>query len=762
MRATLGTALVELTPEQPAEVVVEVTNTSEVIDGVTASLDLGDGLSVVSDPAFLALFPDGTGTITLSITASSTFPARTYLATVELRSAVRPEDAVSLPLDLEVTPHPAASLDVAPPVRRGRSRQTFGVVCANSGNTPVELSFAASDPTRAVLTEFTPASLTVQPDASATTELAVLTKRQWFGSEVRRPLSIVATSRAQDVEVTATATFLQQPVIPRGVRTALVLGMIVALWAVVFIYALDRAFAKDALTKQAPASFYVSTAHHDPGSDQASTAATVAAVCKGGATATAPPGVVPKSGVAIGVGGTVSGTVTTLNTGTGIGRITVQAWRDAPCGPEVVSSAATSSDGSYSLVGLLPGPYQILFTATGYKNVWYGGATTRTASTPVTVEAQKVDSGKDAVIDGLPGSISGTVLTGQTPPATVTVTVQAEQGSVRDVGTVQTGSNGNYSVPALPTPGTYDLSFTAPGYAVASDVEELGGGEARIANTVSMTASPGIINGSVTSNSHVPLGGVSITAAANGKTFTSATPTTGAIGRFTIANLPTPATYLLTFTLTGYGTQTQAVNLGPGQVISNLAVVLSGGAGSVSGTVTSSSGAPLGGVTVTVNGGTQPISTQTLTAGQVGAYQISGLPTPGDYTLSFSLPGYASETIAVPLVSNGSASGVNVTLPAVSGVISGTVVGPPLSGTSCGGSSPCTTPLVGVQVSVSDGSTTRTTVTTSSPPGGFSFSGLAPGSYTVTFSFLGYAPQTTLVQLQPGGFVNLPTTLQAG
>ncbi len=752
MRATLSSTRVELIPDQPVSVGVEVTNTSQVIDGVIASLDLGDGLSVVSEPAFLPLFPDGTGTITLSLTASPTFAARTYQATVELRSAVQPEDVVSLPIEVEVPPHPAASLAVGPPVRRGRSRQSFAVVCDNSGNTPVELSFAASDPTRAVLTEFAPPSLTVQPDTSATTELAVLTKRQWFGSDVRRPVSIVGTSRVQDLEVTTTATFLQQPVVPRGVRTALVLAMIVALWAVVFIYALDRAFAKDALTKQAPATFYVSTAHSSNAHPSSAAAATVAAVCSPGATANTPPGVTPKTGVAIGVGGTVTGTVTTLNTGAGVGRITVQAWGNGPCGSEVVSSAATGSDGSYSLAGLLPGAYQLLFTANGYRNVWYGGATTKAAATPVTVDAQKVSAGKDVVIDGRPGSITGTVLTGQTPPATVTVTVQAEQGSVRDLGTVRTGSNGTYSIPALPTPGTYDLSFTAPGYAVASDVEELGGGEARLANTVTMTATSGIISGSVTSNSHVALGGVSITAAANGKTFTSATPTTGAVGQFTIGNLPTPATYLLTFTLSGYGTQTQAVSLGPGQVITNLPIVLSGGAGSVSGTVTSPSGAPHGGVTVTVNGGSQPVSTQTLTAGQVGAYQISGLPTPGDYTLSFSLSGFASETVAVPLVSNGSATGVNVTLPALSGGISGTVSGP-------GGPS---APLVGVQVSVSDGTTTRTTVTSSSPPGGFSFTGLPPGSYTVTFSFTGYQTQTTLVQLQAGASLNLPITLQAG
>ena len=46
MRATLSSTRVELIPDQPVSVGVEVTNTSQVIDGVIASLDLGDGLSV--------------------------------------------------------------------------------------------------------------------------------------------------------------------------------------------------------------------------------------------------------------------------------------------------------------------------------------------------------------------------------------------------------------------------------------------------------------------------------------------------------------------------------------------------------------------------------------------------------------------------------------------------------------------------------------------------------------------------------------------
>ena len=66
------------------------------------------------------------------------------------------------------------------------------------------------------------------------------------------------------------------------------------------------------------------------------------------------------------------------------------------------------------------------------------------------------------------------------------------------------------------------------------------------------------------------------------------------------------------------------------------------------------------------------------------------------------------------LGSSGSATGINAVLPPYSGSITGTVI-------AAGGG-----PLTGVTVSMTDGVTVRTTVTTSSPAGGFSIAGLTP------------------------------------
>jgi hypothetical protein len=379
-------------------------------------------------------------------------------------------------------------------------------------------------------------------------------------------------------------------------------------------------------------------------------------------------------------------------------------------------------------------------------DVWYPSTPDEGSADTVNVDAQATTPGIDVSIAGLPGSITGQVDTGQTPQVPVTVTVLPGQGSTTPIATVSTDATGKYTVPNLPAPGSYDLSFQAPGYQVASDTEEVAGGESRIAGTITLTAGAGTLSGTVTDGTN-PLGGVTISANAEGQTVTSATPTTGAVGQFTIPNLTTPATYLLTFTKSGFGTVTVAEHLGPGQQVTGIAVAMAGGAGQVTGTVTSPAGQSLGGVTVTVAGGAAPVTTQTLTAGRVGFYELSGLATPGTYTLTFSLAGYQSQTVGVTLGSSGSASAVNVTLPLLSGAISGTVSGP--SG-----------PLTGVAVSMTNGTLpVRSTVSSSSPPGGFSVTGLSPGHWSVTFSLTGFATQTALVNLQPGQGATVIVTL---
>jgi 5-hydroxyisourate hydrolase-like protein (transthyretin family) len=717
VRAALTTEPVTLTPGRPTKVAVEVTNTLEVIDGVTASVDGGLGLTASSEPALLALFPEGTGTITLELTASRHYPAGTYDLPLDLRSAAEPSAGLVERLPVVIPPDAAATITVLPAARSSRHRAVYTVVVDNTGNVPLDMGLAASDPDRAARVRFGDPVLRVQPGESASTSLVATCRRRLLGTELSRQITVVATSGP--VEVDTRAVFRHRPLIPRGARTILVLAAIVAVWAGIFIFALDKALANDPLTKVVPASFYASSVGKGGQAKLSSLGGTSSyglASTDGGA----PAGAVPKTGVVIGVGGTVSGTVEAKSTGAGIGRITVEAIRDSTHGPVLVSSAATESDGTYSIAGLLPGEYKLLFTATGYHNIWWPKATSAKTAKNVNLVALGLTNNVNVVISGGTGSIRGTIDTGETPAPPVKVTIEPEQGNKTEpIRTVTSNASGHYTVPNLPTPGTYDLSFSSAGYQVGTDSEELTGGQQETANTVTLSAGNGAIAGTVTDGKQ-PVGGVAITASADGQTFTSATPTSGAVGQFNLSNLPTPATYLLTFTKPGFGTRSVAEILGPGQSLTTVAVKMSGGAGDINGAV-DAHGIGLGGVKVTVNGGSTALSAQTLTAGDVGSYALSGLATPGRYTLTFSLAGYESQTIGVSLGSSGATIVPTVTLQPATGTVTGSVSG------SSG-------PLAGVTVSITNGTTISTTTTSSSPAGGFSFTGLSPGAYSVTFA----------------------------
>jgi hypothetical protein len=715
MRVQLEPPPDALAPGKPVEIPLDVTNGLSVIDGVQVVLENAAGLEWSTEPELLPLFPDGTGTVTITLTAPPGLPAGDYQVPVQVRSTAEPSASTVRYLPLQVRPAPSLSVAVDPSDRSARHRATYPVVCRNTGNVPLEVELAAADPVHEITCTLQPTTLQVPPGGEATATLTATCKRRLFANEIAHQAQLVAA--APEAQDEANLTFRQRPLIPRGLRTAFLLACIVAVWATVMVVALNKALNANPPTKIVPASFYASS--QPPGKDPP------------------PAGAVPKSGLDVAAGGTLAGVVDAKSTGTGVGRITVQAYALEPGGRAVLqASTATATNGTWAIPGLLPGPYRIEMSAQGFTTLWYPSSPSESGGRTVQVHGLKKTGHLRAVIQGLPGTIKGTVVTGVTPPPMVTVTVTPVQGSSTIPVATVTTTTGSYTISGVPTPGTYNLSFTAPGYRVGSDTEVLTGGQQDIANGVTLIAQPGSISGTVSGGSG-PLGGVTITATANGSTFKTATPTSGAVGTFTLGNLPSPATYLLTFSASGYGTDTVAQQLGPGQALTGLAVSLSGGAGDISGTVVAQGGGAIGGVTVTVSGGPKPITTQTLTAGTVGLYLIPGLATPAQYTLTFSLVGYTSVTIPVDLGSGASASGVDATLAPANGSITGTV---DVAGAG----------VAGATITVTDGGPALTTVSTTTPPGSFSLSGLAPGTYSVTATLSGYKPDTVQVVVTAG------------
>jgi len=443
-----------------------------------------------------------------------------------------------------------------------------------------------------------------------------------------------------------------------------------------------------------------------------------------------------------GLGGTITGTVRAASSGEPVGRILVDALRpDAAGALQIAASGATQADGSYQLAGLFPTDYVLKFSADGFDPTWYPGAADQTGAATVPATVNQVTTGKDVLITGKPGSITGAVDPGDAlVPVVTTVTVRATQGATagKDVASTTTDGVNAYSIPNLPAPAVYELSFTAPGYLPSVVTTSVDGGAARIQPTVLLSASNGSITGTVTDGTN-PLGGATVSTTVDGTAVTTGTPTSGQVGQFVLGDLPTPATYVLTVSAPGYGQNTVVIGLGPGELRTDLTLSLAAGTGTLTGQLVDQNGVGIGGAIVTVGGMTNPPTTSTLTDGAVGSFTVSGLSAGGALTLSFTHPGFAEATVPVQL---GSTTPLTVTMSASQGRISGRVTG-------ANGA-----PIAGATVTATDGQRRWPVTSTAGSPGtaagGYVISGLPAGPFTVSAAVGDGPSQTALATVTAG------------
>jgi hypothetical protein len=281
-------------------------------------------------------------------------------------------------------------------------------------------------------------------------------------------------------------------------------------------------------------------------------------------------------------------------------------------------------------------------------------------------------------------------------------------------------------------------------------------GQVNVLNTVTLGAADGSMTGIVVDAAGRPLGGVAVQATSGELVLEAMTPTTGNVGEFVLIGLETPRTYVLTFTLDGFSSQTLALDLLAGENRTGVTATLVGGVGTTTGTVRDPAGDPIGGATVVVAGNEFEATTSTLTTGGegggIGSYRVSDVPVPGSYTVTVSAPGFLPETIRVGFIAAGEQSGLDVVLRPSTGRVGGTV-------TAAGGSG-----IGDASVELSDGTEdgVRTTTTATSPAGAYVFTDVAPGTYTLRVTAPGRRPFVALVQVVAGDVLDRSIQLQPG
>ncbi|HUA03960.1 MAG TPA: carboxypeptidase regulatory-like domain-containing protein [Solirubrobacteraceae bacterium] len=449
---------------------------------------------------------------------------------------------------------------------------------------------------------------------------------------------------------------------------------------------------------------------------------------------------------ALTTGGTITGTLTDSVSGHAVGGVPVEA-----IGPEgeILGYELSAPDGTYRIGGLSAGSYDVAFAPYdlgngAYSTQYYDGATSLASATAVSVALGQTTSAINGSLSG-GGEVSGTVDGGSsgTPLSGVSVYLYSTSNQYY-YGTATTDANGSFFLGGVPA-GTYTAYLNSPdsGY-----MSEFYGGTADESSATSFS----VVAGQTTSGINATLpayGGISGTvtdsstkAGAAGITVDVITAyggfvgsaVTGTGGSYTVLGVPS-GTYTVLFAPVGSGgdyvpTQQTGVAVTNGAITSGINQSLLAG-GTVTGTVTDgTSGAGLAGVTVTLYSTYQQYLGSTTTAAD-GTYSLPGLPT-STYEVGFSYGSYVStyygggqslsSATRIAVTAGQTTSSINQALPRA-GQISGRV-----TDAATGAA------VANVQVQIYDSHDSLIASTQTSADGGYSVSGVLPGTYTASFT----------------------------
>ncbi len=387
----------------------------------------------------------------------------------------------------------------------------------------------------------------------------------------------------------------------------------------------------------------------------------------------------------------------------------------------ISTAITTDGTGTAAATDLLPGSYDLQVEGSTNDHPFTIGPGSRNPSFTVTVPVAR--------LSGLVENASGNPISG--------VGVSAVVGG-QVVASTTTAADGTYQLIMIRT-GPVDIVAASPAVGILSDT----GVNATLGSPTTvptLQAGADSIDATVTNGSG-PVLGATVTLAPSPGATDAVSATTDPSGDATLANL-TPGTYTVTV---GDGSdapvsQSVVVNSADQAVPVSL-----GSAGSIAGTVTDASAAPIAGAVVIAITATGTIGGATTTSAN-GTYQISGLA-PGSYSLSISEQNHTPAVLSgITVVASGTAAG-NASLASAGSTLT-------LSLSAAGGTT--VLPTVAVTVEDSNGVPVRTVGL--GPARGATDSSisqtatdLAPGQYTLVIRQPGAVATTQQVTLASGG-----------
>jgi hypothetical protein len=322
----------------------------------------------------------------------------------------------------------------------------------------------------------------------------------------------------------------------------------------------------------------------------------------------------------------------------------------------VVQTVPIGSDGSFELIDVpSPSVYDLVVTKTGYA----------TASQRVDVSAGEERSGVEITLRKGDGVISGVVSSAEGALGGVTITAGSGQTEVTTI-SLNSGDVGSFTLRDLPTPASYTVVASKPGFASQTMTLTLAKGQKLTGVGLTLGKSSGSLKGDVSLlPDRAPAAGVAVTVTDGEQTVVTATQSSGKIGAWKVGGLAVPGTYTVTFNRADLAAQTLSVSLdAAGQITpgsqggtvtaDGIAVAMQPSSAIVKGTISQpTAGAgnePVGEVSVQLSSGTATysVTTASVPSGDRGGYRIENIP-PGTYTVSVSRNGVSPTSTIIQL-----------------------------------------------------------------------------------------------------------------
>lgn len=313
---------------------------------------------------------------------------------------------------------------------------------------------------------------------------------------------------------------------------------------------------------------------------------------------------------------------------------------------------------------------------------------------------------------------------------------------------VTTADDGSWAFPSVRSPGYYLVTFTKTGYQTQRFVVDSSSAAAAEPLEVEIAPGEGSLSGVITGPNGQPVGDASVTITDGTNTISTSTNSDGQrIGAWSIGGLSSPSTYVVMATRHGMSSEARTIDLAAGgsatadlRLVDGVATLF----GQVHGPVRDKDDAGLGGITVTVSDSDGKVRTATtLTQSPRGYFSMPSLPTPGTYSVTVTGAGYQSQTTSVTLRAGQAEKELDVSLRPSTGQLGGQVkaLRP--------GKKPVGLENAGMTLSNAE-HTYKTTSTRSNGLGSYDFTGIAPGTYTLTTRYFGLTTDTSNVTIDAG------------